>query len=356
MSIDNLETVMVETGGPDWSKWAERLAAFQAKAEIGHYRQYVAYSAVVANAERPVFIITRLSSGEVVASSLVRRLQTRVYGLIRLSVDRGPCLLNIDYLAPHLEALKRVLRNSGAWLRLNPYTCGECASRADIVLRRSGFTRTRGGAGEYNTTASIDLSRAGGEQWDDFRPSVRRQIRRAEKLDIEVLHDEEGAFAELFFSQCHSAAREKGYGLPGGVDALNVFRALITARPNPVLFVSRYEGRIVAGIALMPAGNRMIYEWGFSGTQPGDRHLPLSHRLHWEAMRWARGKGYAYYDLGGFWANRGEQDPINRFKLGFSPEIRSVLDEYYYPLSPVFGRLIEMAIRFRRRTSSTAGT
>ena len=157
-----------------------------------------------------------------------------------------------------------------------------------------------------------------------------------------------GELAADFFDQCYEAAEDKGFGLPGGRRAADAYHAMRRASAKSALFISQHDGRQVAGIALMPAGNRVIYEWGFSGSDPGDRKLPLSHRLHWEAMCWARKSGFQFYDMGGFWVDRGDQDPINRFKLGFSSEIQPVLGEYFFPLSPILGRLTEAAIRARR--------
>ena len=118
--------------------------------------------------------------------------------------------------------------------------------------------------------------------------------------------------------------------------------------PSAAIFLSRYENDTVSGLALMPAGNRAIYEWGFSQPSASQPNLPLAHRMHWEPIRWARKKGFAYYDMGGFWKAKGNTDSINRFKLGFAPVIQPVLGDYFFPLSPVFGRVIEAAIALRQ--------
>jgi lipid II:glycine glycyltransferase (peptidoglycan interpeptide bridge formation enzyme) len=233
-------------------------------------------------------------------------------------------------------------------LRLNPYFCGDAAIGADKILRQSGFKDTRGGSGDYQATVSVDLASSDDVLWDRLSPSVKRQIRKAERLGIDVIRDRSGELAEGFFERCYEAAVDNEFGLPGGRRAVDAYHAMRGTSAKAALFISQHDGRQVAGIALMPAGNRAIYEWGYSGSEPEDRKLPLSHRLHWEALRWARKSGFQFYDMGGYWVDRGDQDPINRFKLGFSPENQAVLGEYFFPLSPILGRLTEVAIRARR--------
>ncbi len=348
-SAQQTNSIVVDLHDSDWNDWAERLADFQVHAEYGHYRQHVGFSTALAIESQPRFVISLLPSGEIAASSLVRKILTNNYGLTRLSIDRGPCLLGAEFLGPHLTALKMHLKPSAHWLRVNPYFCGDGAVAADVILRQAGFLPTRGTTGEYDGTISINLSLSESDIWQQFRSSVRRQIRRAERLGIEISCDENGDSAEEFFSYCQDAAQSRHFGLPGGAGALKFFLAASKTRPKPIVFLSRLEHRCIAGIGLIPAGNRLIYEWGFSGTQPDDRRLPLSHRLHWEAICWARKQGYSYYDLGGFWMNNGAHDSINRFKMGLSSNIQSVLAEYYLPLSPTLGRVVEVAIALRRR-------
>ena len=341
-------SVLTEPGDPGWIIWEERLSDFHGKAPIGHYRQHVAVSAAQEDSGNPVYVISYRGSGDIVASSMVIRRRIGTTNYYRLFIDRGPCLAEVAFLASPLAALKYHLRGLGVWLRLNPYFCGDAVIDAHKILRQSGFKRTRSSSGDYQATVSVDLATSDDVLWGQLKSSVRRQIRRSERLGVTVIRDKSGELAASFFDKCYEAAEDKGFGLPGGRRAADAYHAMRRTSAKPALFISQHDGRQVAGIALMPAGNRVIYEWGFSGSEPGDRKMPLSHRLHWKAMCWARKSGFLFYDMGGFWVNRGDQDPINRFKLGFSSEIQPVLGEYFFPLSPILGRLTEAAIRTRR--------
>jgi lipid II:glycine glycyltransferase (peptidoglycan interpeptide bridge formation enzyme) len=181
-------------------------------------------------------------------------------------------------------------------------------------------------------------------------------VRRAEKLGVDVFRSNTRDSVSTFFEQCAQSATEKGYGLAGAEDLESVFNSFAASGSPGTLFFSTYEGNVVSGLGLMPAGDRVIYEWGFSRTVAGARNLPLAHRMHWEAMQWAKTEGYRYYDMGGFWESKGKSDSINRFKQGFSPEIQPVLGEYYFPLSPITGRAMEAAIVIGQRIRARSGS
>lgn len=350
-TADHLESRVVNPSDPSWSSWYEKLDAFHGRAQFAHYRQHPAELGMPPRIEPGFFVVSSSNSGEIVAASLVRARRVGVTGLRRLFVDRGPCLLEGKLLLSHLHALGELLRERGHWIRVNPYICGDAIRDAKQTLELAGFSPTQGGAGEYSDTAVIDLKRSEDEIWMSLRQSARRNIRRARDAGLTVQTDTEGDLAGDFFRECRAAARAGSYRIPGAEGAADTFISRAKAGSGGVLLLSCYRGRQVAGIGLMPAGERLIYEWGYSVSDAQYAGLPLTHELHWEAIKWARSRGYRFYDMGGFWVSRGIDDPINRFKLSFSPKIEPVLAEHYYPLAALSGRILEAAIRLKAWSS-----
>ncbi len=63
------------------------------------------------------------------------------------------------------------------------------------------------------------------------------------------------------------------------------------------LFLATYEGQLLGGIMVFTMGKWAWYMYGASSDQR--RNLMPNHLLQWEAMRWAKVRGCAYYDMCG---------------------------------------------------------
>jgi lipid II:glycine glycyltransferase (peptidoglycan interpeptide bridge formation enzyme) len=74
--------------------------------------------------------------------------------------------------------------------------------------------------------------------------------------------------------------------------------------------------------------------------------------LHWHAILWARENGYRYYDFGGYWEVRGDADPINRFKTGFSKEIQRFVPEHVLLIKPLAAKSYLALARAKARVSA----
>ena len=124
---------------------------------------------------------------------------------------------------------------------------------------------------------------------------------------------------------------------------------LLAGSTSPLtLFMARHGGEVVAGILLVAAGDRIIYEWGATSEAPGHRSLPLLHMLHWEAIQWARSAGFRWDDFGGYREDRGDSDPINRFKTGFSRTVQRLLLEHVRVRRPLAAGVLRTAVALHR--------
>lgn len=82
---------------------------------MGHHRQHVTNTKLHCDDGPPIFVISCRDFGEIVADFLVRPNRIRKTALIRLTVERGPCLADQQFLVPHLHVLKSYLRGRGQW-------------------------------------------------------------------------------------------------------------------------------------------------------------------------------------------------------------------------------------------------
>lgn len=111
------------------------------------------------------------------------------------------------------------------------------------------------------------------------------------------------------------------------------------------LLVAEYEGKPLAALFVARNGNRAYYLYGAS-TNEGRNRMP-TYLLQWEAMKWAKARGCAEYDL---WGVPDEDEAtleanfetrhdglwgVYRFKRGFGGELKravQAMDRVYNPL------------------------
>ena len=111
------------------------------------------------------------------------------------------------------------------------------------------------------------------------------------------------------------------------------------------LFVAEYEGEAVAAQLVVPFGDTVIAkQFGWSG-QHGQRQP--NEALEWATIKWAKSRGYRYYDLEGIEPQaaevlaRGEKLPESMrqsptfYKIGFGGEARLLPKTYCYLFNPL---------------------
>jgi len=120
---------------------------------------------------------------------------------------------------------------------------------------------------------------------------------------------------------------------------------------NVRLFLASYEDQVLAGILVAAFGREAIYLYGASGNV--HRNLMPNHLLQWEAMKWAKARGCACYDLWGVppeagspeeelipdEQKKGELWGVYRFKQGFGGRVVRYSGAFDYVYSPLRYRL-----------------
>jgi lipid II:glycine glycyltransferase (peptidoglycan interpeptide bridge formation enzyme) len=126
-----------------------------------------------------------------------------------------------------------------------------------------------------------------------MRQKTRYNIRLAQKKGVVVYPgDDVGTFYRLM--------RVTGERDAFGVHTLDYYQkacTLFAGRRECVLLIAEYEQEPLAAIMVFARGSRAWYFYGASSNAHRER-MP-AYLLQWEAMRWARGQGCAWYDLWG---------------------------------------------------------
>lgn len=289
-----------------------RVLQFLARQSVCHYTQHPDWAC--AHDVKNFIGVGTLANDALVAWTLVRRRRIPVIRLSKYFGERGPVVENPEFLPQHIADLIRVLAPDGLYLALHPFVFAEPGKRLANQLFELGFVRAHNNDKHYGNTLTIDLTvpletiRAG------FRRSLKTQINKAERLGITVTQLSGSADYRDFTQRYVYAMNEKTIRTPSNISSLlNTF----AARPHGYALQAHWHGELVAGIGLVSGGRNLVYEWGYTSGHPDHRSLPLQHALHWQAIQLAKKAGFHGYDLGGFWIESGNKNPINLFKLGF---------------------------------------
>lgn len=170
-------------------------------------------------------------------------------------------------------------------------------------------------------TRMINLSHPAESLLADMHSKWRYNIGLARRKGVEVFIDDKAQELGAFLHLLKSTAERGGFSLPPQkhfYDMQEVF-ARQDSGIRMVLATAHVTGRAVAGVLLLCAGDTVTYLHGASANE--HRSFMAPHLLHWEAMCFAKEKGYRFYD---FWgvapagsAKEAQWSGITRFKTGF---------------------------------------
>lgn len=200
-------------------------------------------------------------------------------------------------------------------------------------------------------TIVVDLRPSEADILAAMKQKTRYNIRLAEKKGVTV---REGTAADLpAFNRLMAATGQRdGFG----VHQPEYYRAAyeIFAPTQAALLLAEYEGRPLAGVMAFAWGNSAAYLYGASSDE--ERARMPAYAAQWAAMRWAKSRGCASYDLWGipdedeptlegeFTERQDGLWPVYRFKRGFGGDIRRTVGA----ADRVYNRLLHRLYAWRR--------
>jgi lipid II:glycine glycyltransferase (peptidoglycan interpeptide bridge formation enzyme) len=298
-----------------------------------HYAQSLAWLDVLETQNTRLFI-SRNSRQKIVASSILSIVKGRFSRLSSLRIVRGPVAKDAQTAALHLQQLLPLVRNNGHSLIVNPFVSGALASSYAGELLRNGFQILKK-PNQFSDTLIVPILSSSKEQWNSLRRSTRTAINKLNKAGAEINLLREASDYDSFSRKFSKFASERGISSLSQRMAFKIFTAFANSDRQPaVLLSANWNGSSIGQILLMPITGSLIYEWGWLADPVARDKLPVMHSLLFFAIGICRDNGLKELDLGGYWMDRGADDPINQFKLGFTKDVRHYLPEYEYIISP----------------------
>jgi lipid II:glycine glycyltransferase (peptidoglycan interpeptide bridge formation enzyme) len=175
----------------------------------------------------------------------------------------------------------------------------------------------------------IDISKSEEQLLSEMKAKTRYNINLAKKKDILVRvisnfqTGESKKYVEEFLRLTVDMAKRQGISS----HPESYYQKMIESIPEGVLriYAAEYDGKVIATNLVVFYGNNAIYLHGASGNE--HRNLMAPFLLQWRAILDAKRLGCTRYDFGGINTidKKNKWEGITNFKLGFSPETKSVV-------------------------------
>lgn len=266
-----------------------------------------------------------------------------------LHLRHGPVFLQYkkEYGEKLFSYLQKTYDGRYSFIRVSPLVEKDGSEQA--LFKSLGFRD----APMHNMDAEIcwvlDITKSEEILLSQMRKSHRYLIKKSQKEGITIVTTDEVnrdvvAFLELY----NSLANHRGFiAHKGLVEELE----LLGQDKESILFLAKYEEKVIGGALIDFAGNMAIYHHGASDD--AYRHLSVSYLLQWEAIKEAKRRGKKLYNFWGIASTESKKHPwsgLTLFKTGFGGEKKEFLHAQDLPLSPWYIKtyLIETVARIRK--------
>ena len=209
----------------------------------------------------------------------------------------------------------------------------------DLLARRSDLV-----ASDLYVRWLKPLTPDGDALWRSVDGSVRRAIRKAERLSVHVRMTQDRAEMEHFY-RLHLITRSKKLGMPA--QPRRYFFALWdTFAPSGgmQLWLAEQQGVAVAGAIVLVSSTTV--QLAYNASDERYQHARPVNQLLWMAMRWASTHGYDMFDLG---RTARDNPGLMRFKRHMGATMEP-LPYYYYPRTAGLAATSESSWTYRRLT------
>ncbi len=203
---------------------------------------------------------------------------------------------------------------------------GEAIELADrlrigrIEVRDSVCHEDFRGVSEYSTYI-LDLAADPEETWARVHRGARRAVRKSARYGVTVTTSTEIEDLRAFYELNRINKRNLGVPCHPWVFFENLFSCM---GDSVRLYLSHYEGRIVAGGIMEYYKDRIVY--GYGAADPGSLHVHPYYAFIWKSIEDGCTRGYRSYDFGRvFNADAG----LIRFKARWGTSPKPLCSSYY---------------------------
>ncbi len=274
-------------------------------------------------------LILRLE-GQVVAAAQLWVVKMPVIGSGFAHISWGP-MWRLRGQSPEPETVRHMLRSlkeeyafrRRLLLRIRAYSV-DSTLEGEMVrsnLEAEGFKFQKKEI-RYHTYR-INLSSELQEIRRKFLPRWRRNLKKAENLDLTVVSGDSDGMFQSFSMLYHDMHSRKGF--KKYVADMSTYANIQRSLPEKLkmkIFLCYYRGEVVAGEAVPLLGDTGMYLMSATSTKSIELNLYAAYLVQWKIIEWLKQNGFKYYDLRG--GVEGNMPGVKFFKSGLSG------DEIFY--------------------------
>lgn len=226
---------------------------------------------------------------------------------VYLSCPGGPVInwQKKEVFLKFIEYLKNLSQEEGAaFIRIRPSILSSEENRS--LFQKAGFVNAPMHM-HAETTWQLALSGSEEELLSGMRKTTRYLIRRALREGVEVKTTKDPAMIETLYQLQMETARRHRF-VPFPQDFLEAQFKIFTHEDQALLFVARYQKKILAVSMIIFYGDTAVYH--YSGSSSLFPKVPASYLIQWEAIKEAKRRNCLIYN---FWGIAPSDDPRHRF-------------------------------------------
>ncbi len=237
-----------------------------------------------------------------------------------LTVAGGPIMDwgNKDLVKTVFSEMKKVAKgNNCVFIRIRPQLVEDNFS---MNIFKKNYARPAPMHLTADLTSQLDITKTEEELLVAMRKATRYEIKKAEKLGINIVSTKDEKQIKKFYDlQLETAKRQ--HFVPFGFEFLREQFIVFFNADKALLFTATFKNKILAQAFIIFYGQEAVYHYGVS-TEDG-RKYPGAYLLQWEAIKEAKRRGIKKYN---FWGIAPEENKNHRFagvslfKRGFGGE------------------------------------
>ncbi len=177
------------------------------------------------------------------------------------------------------------------WMKRNAFfACKTLDVDFDIDMQPFDFTATM----DFETYL-VDLAQDEEQLWSNMKGECRTRVRKARKLEVEIVEDTERSFADDYWAMCEETFANSGIQPTHSRQFIFEMWDRLYADGSLLVLSARLGGKRI-GTLVLPYDGHTMYYWGGASFLE-HRKIPAHNLLHWEAMCRAKALGLRYYDF-----------------------------------------------------------
>lgn len=249
-----------------------------------------------------------------------------------------------------LSELKSLAKREKVWfIRISPLI-----KDSKLITRTTKTYKSQMHDVDAQTTWEMKLDKAEETMLKEMRKNTRYNIRKAEKMGIEILKTKDPKYLEDFWEIFQDTVKRQQWNAYSFEYIKDEFESFLED-DQTLLILAKYKGKFISASMFNFYNDQSVYH--HSGNLTEYRKIPSSYLIQWEAIKEAKNRDMKYHN---FWGvpldenNELDQDHpwagLGLFKVGFGGYGARWIHARDIPVSPLYWltHLYEKLERMRR--------